>query len=145
MLVCISFNTSFRWVNIYVCGCYFEVAIQIKQKRLNWNEIPLFVGNNLAEEKTFICFYKKKVINCCRKKLLSSRKNIMWQMKFYGNADRDCLMEMGSNLLCSRFFEENEDENDEAIFDDFCRISLTHVLKAVSYLLYVLFLVEKCN
>ena len=66
-------------------------------------------------------------------------------MKFYGDADRDCLMEMGSNLLCSRFFEENEDENDEAIFDDFCRISLTHVLKAVSYLLYVLFLVEKCN
>ena len=144
MLVCISFNTSFRWVNIYVCGCYFEVAIQIKQKKLNWNEIPLFVGNNLAEEKTFICFYKKKVINYCRKKLLSSRKNIMWQMKFYGNADRDCLMEMESNL-CSRFFEENEDDNAEAIFDDFCRMCLTHVLKTVSCLRYVLFLEEKCN
>ena len=66
-------------------------------------------------------------------------------MKFYGNADRDCLMEMGSDLLCSRFFEENEDHNDEAIFDDFCRMCLTHVLKAVSCLLYVLFLEEKCN
>ena len=43
-------------------------------------------------------------------------------MKFYGNADRDCLMEMGSNILCSQFFEENEDNNDDAIFDDFCRM-----------------------
>ena len=61
MLVCISLNTSFRWVNVYVCGCYFEVAIQIKQKKLNWNEISLFVANNLVEEKPFICLYKKKV------------------------------------------------------------------------------------
>ena len=65
MLVCISLNTSFRWVNICVCGCYFEVGIQIKQKKLNWNEIPLFVANNPVEEKPFICFYKKKVIICC--------------------------------------------------------------------------------
>ena len=119
MLVCIYLNTSFKWVNMYVCGCYFEVAIQIKQKKLNWNEIPLFVANNLVEEKPFICFYKKKVITCCRKKLLSSGKNKMWQMKCYGNADRDCFVEMGSNLICSRFFEENEDDNDKAIFDYF--------------------------
>ena len=33
-------------------------------------------------------------------------------MKFYGNVDRDCLMETRSNIFCSRFFEENEDEND---------------------------------
>ena len=103
MLGCITLNTSFRWVNIYVCGCYFEVAIQIKRKKSNWNEIPLFAANNLVEEKPFICFYKKNVIICCGKKLLSSRKNIMWQMKFYGNANRDCLMEMGSNLFCSLF------------------------------------------
>ena len=36
----------------------------------------------------------------------------MLQMKFYGNVDRDCLMEIRSNIFCSRFFEENEDEND---------------------------------
>ena len=66
-------------------------------------------------------------------------------MKFYGDADRDCLMEMGSNLYCSRFFEENENDNDKAIFDDFCRMCLTHALKAVSCLLYVLFLEEKSN
>ena len=107
MLGCITLNTSFRWVNIYVCGC-FEVAIQIKRKKLNWNEIPLFAAINLVEEKPFICFYKKNVIICCRKKLLSSRKNIMWQMKFYGNADRDCLMEIGSNLFCSLFFRKTK-------------------------------------
>ena len=64
-------------------------------------------------------------------------------MKFYGNADRDCLMEMRSNILCSRFFEKNEDDNGDAIFDYFCRMCLTHALKAVSCLLY--FLEEKCN
>ena len=36
----------------------------------------------------------------------------MLQMKFYGNVDRGCLMETGSNILCSHFFEENEDDND---------------------------------
>ena len=82
MLVCISLNAFFTWVNIYVCGCYFEVAIQLKQKKLNWNEILLFVANNLVEEKPFICLYKKKLI-CCRKNLVSSRKNyvaneILW-------------------------------------------------------------------
>ena len=66
-------------------------------------------------------------------------------MKFYGDADWDYLMEMGSDLLCSRFFQENEDDNDEAIFDDFCRMCLTHAVKAVSCLLYVLFLEEKHN
>ena len=64
-------------------------------------------------------------------------------MKFYGNADRDCLMEMGSNILCLRSFEENDDDNDNAIFDDFYTMCLTHALKAVSCLLYVL--EEKCN
>ena len=73
---------------------------------------------------------------------MKGKKNIMWQMKFYVNANRDCLMEMESNTLCSQFFEENED-NDDANFDDFCRMCLTHALKAVSCLLY--FLEEKCN
>ena len=59
MLVCISLNAFFTWVNIYVCGCYFEVAIQIKQKKLNWNEILLFAANNLVEEKPIIYFDKK--------------------------------------------------------------------------------------
>ena len=59
MLVCISLSTFFTWVKIYVCGCYFEVAIQIKQKKLNWNEVLLFVANNLVEEKPIICFDKK--------------------------------------------------------------------------------------
>ena len=59
MLVCICFNTCFRWVNIYVCGCFFEVVIQIKQKKLNQNEIPLFVANNLAEKNPLFAFIKK--------------------------------------------------------------------------------------
>ena len=59
MLVCISLNTSFRCANIYVCGCYFEVAIQIKQKKLHWNEIPLFVANNLVEGNPLFDFIKK--------------------------------------------------------------------------------------
>ena len=54
-------------------------------------------------------------------------------------------MEMGSNLLCSRFFEEHEDDNDEGIFDHCCRMCLTLALKAVSCLLYVLFSEEKYN
>ena len=36
-------------------------AIQIKQKKLNWNGISLLVGNNLFHGKTYICFYKKKL------------------------------------------------------------------------------------
>ena len=87
-----------------------KLQFKSSKKKLNRNKIPLFVANNLVEEKPFICFYKKVII-CCRKKLLSSRKNTMWQMKFYGNADRHYLMEMGSNILCSRFFEENKDNN----------------------------------
>ena len=76
--------------------------IQIKQKKLNWNEISLFGSNNLFDGRTYICFYKKKVIICCQKKLFSARKNELWQNNFYGNADRDCLMEL--NCPCPRFF-----------------------------------------
>ena len=64
-------------------------------------------------------------------------------MKFYGNANRKCLMEMGSNILCSRSFEENKDNNNDANFDDFRKMCLIYVLKAVSCFFYVL--EEKCN
>ena len=84
-----------------------KLQFKSSKKKLNRNKIPLFVANNLVEEKPFICFYKKVII-CCRKKLLSSRKNTMWQMKFYGNADRHYLMEMGSNILCSRFLRKTK-------------------------------------
>ena len=60
------------------------------------------------------------------------------KITFYGNADRECL----TNYLW-RFFEEND--HDEAVFDDFCRQCLCYALRAVSYLLYNLFLEEKCN
>ena len=33
--------------------------IQIKQKKLNQNEIPLFVANNLAEKNPLFAFIKK--------------------------------------------------------------------------------------
>ena len=69
--------------------------------------------------------------------MFSAKKIDVWQNNFYGNADRECLMD----YLCLRFFEEN-DYND-TVFDDFCR--LCYVLKAVSYLLYNLFLEEKYN
>ena len=65
MLVCISLNASFGWVNIYVCGCYFEVAIQIKQEKLNCYEISLFAANNLVEGKSFVVeksfFHQEKI------------------------------------------------------------------------------------
>ena len=48
-----------------------------------------------------------------------------------------------TNYHCSCFFEEND--YDETAFDDFCRQCLCYALKAVSYLLYNLFLEEKCN
>ena len=85
----VSANKSLNWNNTYTCGCYFNVAIQIKQKKLNWNEISLFVGNNLIDGKTCICFYKRKVVICYQKKLFSAMKNESWQNNFYGNADRD--------------------------------------------------------
>ena len=40
---------SLNWVNTYSCGCYFNKAVQIKWKKLNWNEISLFMSNNLIE------------------------------------------------------------------------------------------------
>ena len=53
----VSVKKSLNWVNIYTFGCYFNEAIQIKQKKLNWNEISSFMSNNLIEGKTYICFY----------------------------------------------------------------------------------------
>ena len=92
------------------------------------------------EKLTFV-FIKKRVIICCQKKLFSARKNEQWQNNFYGNADRDSLMEL--NCPCSRFFEESKDET---CFDDFCRRCLYHALRAVSYLLCNLFLENtKCK
>ena len=63
----------------------------------------------------------------------------MWENNFYGHKDRECL----TDYLFSRFFEENN--HDETVFDDFYRQCLCYALKAVSYLLYNLFLEEKCN
>ena len=53
----VTVKKSFNWVNIYTCGCYFNEAVQIKRKKLKWNEILLFVSNNLIEGKTCICFF----------------------------------------------------------------------------------------
>ena len=85
------------------------------------------------EKLTFVLI--KKVIICCQKKLFSVRKIELWQNNFHVNAHRNCLMEL--NCLCLRFFEESDAET---CFDDFCRRCLCHALKAVSYLLYNLFL-----
>ena len=79
-------------------------------------------------EKLTLVFIKKGY-NMLSKKLLLARKNELWQNNFYGNADRDCLMEL--NCLCLCFFEESDD-NDETCFDDFCRRCLCHALKGVS-------------
>ena len=48
-----------------------------------------------------------------------------------------------TGYLCSSFFEERD--YDETVFDNFCRQFSCYALKAVSYLLYYLFLEEKCN
>ena len=61
----VSVKKSLNWVNIYTCGCYFNEAVQIKWKKLNWNEISSFISNNLIEGKTYICFYKR---NCSQQK-----------------------------------------------------------------------------
>ena len=71
--------------------------------------------------------------------MFSAKKIDVLQNNFYGNANRECL----TNYHCSCFFEEND--YDETAFDDFCRQCLCYALKAVSYLLYNLFLEEKCN
>ena len=86
---------------------------------------------------TFV--FIKNVIICCLKKLFSAKKIDVWQNNFYGIADRQCL----TDYLCSRFFEEND--YDDTVFNDFCRQCLCYALKAVSYLLYNLFLEEKCS
>ena len=57
----VSANKSLNWNNIYTCGCYFNEAIQIKQKKLNWNKISLFLGNNLLMEKLAFVFTKEKL------------------------------------------------------------------------------------
>ena len=35
----VSVKKSLNWVNIYTCGCYFNEAVQINQKKLSWNEV----------------------------------------------------------------------------------------------------------
>ena len=67
----------------------------------------------MREKLTFV--FIKKVIICCLKRLFSAKKIDVWQNNFYGNADRECLMD----YLCARLFEEND--YDEAIFDEFYR------------------------
>ena len=57
----VSVKKPLNWVNIYTYGCYFNEAVQIKRKKLNWNEISSFISNNFIEGKTYICFYKKKL------------------------------------------------------------------------------------
>ena len=52
-------------------------------------------------------------------------------------------MVMQIESLFRVFFEEND--YDEAVFDDSCRQCLCYALNVVSYLLYNLFLEEKCN
>ena len=64
---------SFNWVNIYTCGCYFNEAIQINWKKLNWNKISSFISNNLIEGKTYICFYKRSY-NLMPKEIVFSKK-----------------------------------------------------------------------
>ena len=135
----VSVKKYLNCVNTYTCSCCFNEAVQVKRKKLDWHEILYFLSNNLIEEKTYICFYKKKVIICCLKKLFSAKKIDVRQYNFYGNADRECL----SDYLCLHFFEEN-DYND-TVFDYFCRQFLYYALNAVSYLLYNFFLEEKCN
>ena len=65
----------------------------------------------------------------------------MLQMKFYGNVYRDCLMETGSNIFARVFLRKTKTImmfDHKMIFDHFFRMCLTHALKAVSCLLYVL-------
>ena len=89
--------------------------------------------------KSLHLFFIKKVIIYSLKKLFSARKFGVSQNNIYGNADRECL----TDYLCLRLFEEND--HDEIVFDDLCRQCLCYTLKAGSYLLYNLFLEEKCN
>ena len=56
----VSIKKPLNWVNINTFGCYFNEAVQIKRKKLSWNEISLFISNNFIEGKTYTCFYKKK-------------------------------------------------------------------------------------
>ena len=93
--------------------------------------------NNLIQKLTFV--FIKKSYNFLPKEIVFSKKFDVWQNNFYGNADRECL----TGYLCSSFFEERD--YDETVFDNFCRQFSCYALKAVSYLLYYLFLEEKCN
>ena len=72
----VSAKKSLNWVNIYTCGCYFNEAVQIKWKKLSWNEILYFVSKNLIERKSYICFYKKSY-NLLPKEIAFSRKRLM--------------------------------------------------------------------
>ena len=70
----VSVKKSLNWVNIYTCGCCFNETVQIKRKKLNWNEISSLISNNLIEGKTYICFYKKSY-NLLPKEIVFSKKN----------------------------------------------------------------------
>ena len=69
----VSVKKSLNWDNIYNCGCYFNEAIQIKQKKLNWNKIHRLCSIIWLREKLTSVFIKKN-ITCCQKKLFSARK-----------------------------------------------------------------------
>ena len=82
----VSVKKSLDWVNIYTCGCYFNEVVQIKWKKLNWNEISSLISNNLIERKEKLTFvFVKKFIICCLKKLYSAKKIDVWQNNIYGN------------------------------------------------------------
>ena len=70
----VSVKKSLNWVNIYTCGCCFNETVQIKRKKLNWNEISSLISNNLIEGKIYICFYKKSY-NLLPKEIVCSKKN----------------------------------------------------------------------
>ena len=70
----VSVKKSLNWVNIYTCGCCFNETVQIKRKKLNWNEISSLISNNLIEGKTYICFYKQSY-NLLPKEIVFSKKN----------------------------------------------------------------------
>ena len=50
-----------------------KLQFKSSKKKLNRNEIPLFVANNLVEEKPFTCFYKKSY-NLLLKKIAFIKK-----------------------------------------------------------------------
>ena len=97
----VSVKKSHDWVNIYTCGCYFNEAVQIKWKKLNWNKISSFIFNTLIEGKTYICFYKK-CYNLLPKEIVFSQKNLMCGKIVFMVMQRE--REFLVDYLCSCFF-----------------------------------------